>query len=118
MNKNLKNLQIGEETDLGMIKEIQIHYLDYNRSRTSVKIIYNNGESLTDAEIMPVVAGCELWICTKAIHEKSSFIINDFKVKEEKNCILQNFFEVSTKDLKDIEVKYKEFVSYAIKKLF
>ena len=128
----LKNLEIGQEVELGIIKPItfrkttnlskakatEFFGLDYNSAKTCIKVIYDNQFVLTDIKIMPIFKGNRIWMLTRVRNTNNEFYLNDLLVKERNVCYLLNSISINVDDVEQIDLKeYREFVLYAIQKL-
>lgn len=114
-----KSFKVGEIHALSMCKQIDRVIWDYNRSRTCIKVLYKYS-SFTDEMIMPVQAGCRIWICSKSITKDNLFSFMEYEVLQDANGRLldETFLHVET-DLEELNIEKEkaEFIMYAIKKL-
>ena len=126
----LKNLEIGQEVELGIIKPIffkrttnitkstEFFGLDYNSAKTCIRVIYDKESVLTDIKIMPIFKGNRIWMLTRVRNTNNEFYFNDLLVKERNICCLMNSISIRGDDTEQIDLKeYREFVLYAIRKL-
>lgn len=126
----LKNLKIGQEVELGIIKPIffkrttnitkctEFFGLDYNSAKTCIRVIYDKESVLTDIKIMPIFKGNRIWMLTRVKNTNNEFYLNDLLVKERNICYLKNSISINGEDAGQIDLKeYREFVLYAIRKL-
>ncbi len=95
---------------------IQLIY-DYNREKTSVRVVYESGCMFTDEAVMPVNEGCNVWVAIK-VTSNNTIVIRDYIVNGDGTATVVNILTVEINDISKIDMKYQNYVSYLKKKFF
>lgn len=104
----------------GKIKPVIKLIFRYDRTKTSVRVIYDKFFSLTDEVIMPLREDDTIWICSKDKHNENQLTLVDEVVTRDGMAIVKNIvvFDATKDGIASLDEKYQEYAEYVINKLY
>lgn len=112
-----QNVKVGEYVTVKVSTPITHVIFDYNRSKTSIRVIYEYS-AVTDEPIMILKDRSRIWICTKINKSEDEFYFREFKFHSKiGKARFEKEFIIDLNFLENIDKEYKEFVLQAINKL-